>query len=125
VSGVALKVLGTAIVLIVCTLIAFALLNRFENPTSEFANYSDMAESGVMAAGWIPDIIPRSAYNISETHNLDTNRVRISFSFEPGDTAIAQSKCQEPEEANDEFVFVCPNGELRLTRDGRGSFASN
>jgi len=125
VKVVALKVLGTAIVLVVCTLIAFAFLNRFENPTSEFANYSEMTASDVMAAGWIPEVIPRSAYNISETHNLDTNRVRISFRFDPDDTAIAQSKCHEPDEANDELIFVCSNGELRLTRDGRGSFASD
>ena len=124
-QGITIKVLGTASILIVCTLLALFVLNRFENPTNTFADYSEMAASQTMAAGWIPKTIPRSAYDISETHNLDNNKVRLTFKFAPGDHEVASRTCRLTAEQETEFVFFCPDGTLRLATSGQGSFESD
>jgi hypothetical protein len=38
--------------------------------------------------GWIPAILPESAYEISETHNLDTNELFGSFYYKDKDEKI-------------------------------------
>ena len=125
VQGIVIKILGTACVLLVCTIVALLALSRFENPTNTFADYSEMAASETMAAGWIPKVIPRSAYEIFETHNLDNNKVNISFKFEPGDHGVAERDCQPPAEQEKQLVFLCRAGALRLDANGQGYFESN
>ena len=120
-----IKVLATACVLIICTLLALFVLNRLENPTNTFASYSEMEASEAMAAGWIPEVIPHSAYEITETHNLDNNKVRLSFKFEPGDHEVADRKCQHAAEQQTELVFLCADGTLRLAATGQGHFESH
>ena len=96
-TGITIKILATLLVLGICVFAALHILDTFENPTSHFATYEEMEASGLMQAGWIPRILPRSAYEITETHNLDTSIVRMSFRFRPGDTGIAEEKsdCME------------------------------
>jgi hypothetical protein len=84
-----------------------------------------MAASETMAAGWIPKVIPQSAYDIYETHNLHNNKVSLSFKFEPGDHEVAHRACQPPIEQEEASVFSCPDGTLRLATNGQGSFESN
>jgi hypothetical protein len=35
--------------------------------------------------GWIPEILPESAYDISETHDLDSNQLFGSFNYKEPD----------------------------------------
>ena len=118
------KILLTALVLAACTFLSLAMLNRLENPSSEFANYQEMADSGLIQAGWIPRGIPKSAVDITETHNLDTNIVRISFTFEPGDISAAEKSCQPAASKIAGHVFKCADGLLTLGADGLGAFSN-
>jgi hypothetical protein len=103
---------------------ALGMMEWFENPSSNFKNYAEMASSGIIKAGWVPNYIPRSAFEISETHNIDTNIVQMSFKFTPGDVALPRSNCHsETKEANVIF-FLCNEGRLRLTNDGNGYFTN-
>ena len=52
-----------------------------ENPKSYFKNYDEAKASGLMERGWIPTYIPKSSTEIRETHNIDTNRVQMTFQF--------------------------------------------
>ena len=122
--GVIIKVLGTTLVLGACAGTAMFMLHRIENPMNEYATYSEMEAGGLMVAGWIPKVIPKSAYAITETHNLDTNAVQISFSFSPGDTNIAADKCRLTSTSGMESVFYCSAGNLTLTTEGHGFFTS-
>lgn len=124
VLGVLAKILGTVVVLGACAFAALFMLSVFENPTSEFATYSEMEASGIIEAGWIPKIIPKSAFEISETHNMDTNIVRISFRFKPGDIGSAKNECRSTSTKNADQVFNCTEGVLTLTKDGHGYFVS-
>ena len=45
-------------------------------------SYSDMNEAikdGAIDRGWIPEWIPKTAINIKELHNLDTNQSALAF----------------------------------------------
>ncbi len=46
-----------------------------------------------MEAGWIPTFIPKSSYGLKETHNIDTNVVRMSFKYDPEDKGSVKKYC--------------------------------
>jgi hypothetical protein len=55
----------------------------FATPTQTYPNLQDAIEGGVISKGWLPDFLPRSAYNIREKHNYEQNTVIACFSFDP------------------------------------------
>jgi len=65
-----------------------------ENPSAYFESYEDAKISGIMDAGWIPAFIPRSSYEIKETHNIDTNIVKMSFKYDPTNKDSVKKNCQ-------------------------------
>lgn len=79
--------LHIAAVLIVLIVGGMGVMNSFENPASSYKNYSEMSNSGIFAAAGVPDFLPRSAYEIEETHNIDSNIVKVNFRFSPGHRA--------------------------------------
>ena len=57
--------------------------------------YADIHDSRLVEAigkGWVPGILPGSAREIYETHNLDTNRVWMKFKFSSADIKIMIKK---------------------------------
>lgn len=46
-----------------------------------YSNKQDVLKDNAIKRGWIPDILPDSAYNINEVHNIDTNKVEGSFHY--------------------------------------------
>lgn len=61
---------------------------------NEYAAYADAVNDGAIEHGWIPPIVSASAFNISESHNLDSNAVWIHFEFDKADreNMISQSR---------------------------------
>jgi len=52
--------------------------------------YTDIAavkDQQAIEKGWIPAILPKSAYEITETHNIDTNELFGSFKYKEKDEA--------------------------------------
>ena len=45
-------------------------------------------ENQVIEKGWIPSILPESAYEIRETHDLDANTLFGSFNYKEQDEAV-------------------------------------
>ena len=74
-------------------LIVFLLLGSgcAETMTASYATYSDAERAGAVARGWIPTFVPRSATDILEAHDLDTNHQWLRFRVPAGDTAVAVS----------------------------------
>ena len=122
-SPLIIKLIATAVLLAVGGFASLVMLNRLENPVTEFANYEEMINSDLMRSGWIPKVLPKSAYAITETHNLDTNLVQIEFKYTPGDTAVAKQKCQQTNTTDTLLIFSCSKGRLTLTRDGIGKYS--
>ncbi len=114
----------TVALLVVGAGVAVYALHRLENPVSRFATYEQMRGSDLAQAGWIPDEIPESAFDILETHNLDTHEVKIQFLFEPGDLRLVGSLCEARKVTPEYTEYGCPSGELSLSIDGQGSYVS-
>ena len=123
-KALGIKILITAVLLGGGAGLAFYAMHRLENPANEFDTYEALKSSGLIDAGWVPRYLPRSAYEIRETHNLGTNGVRLSFRYQPGDVSEAEGACGEAISRRPS-VFKCREGDLVLGPDGRGSFATD
>ena len=69
------------------TLLIALLMSGCERERQE-SQYSDLTSAQVSVAwrgGWIPIWLPRSAKDIHEIHDLDTNRQLLAFEFEEND----------------------------------------
>ncbi len=61
----------------------------------EVNKYEDMAavrEQKVLDQGWLPALLPASAYEIAETHDRDTNNVYGKFRYKEPDEAELVAK---------------------------------
>ena len=69
--------------------LAFILINyTFPDVTiNKYNNVEAVKENAGIQQGWIPAIIPDSAYDISETHDLGKNTLFGSFSYKEKDEA--------------------------------------
>ena len=126
-----IKVIATVLVLAAGTALALYMLHRLENPQHQFATYQQMQDSGLIQAGWMPDVLPASAFNISHTHNTSTRAVRIAFQYAPGDTERSRTACDKTDAAAghdagiEALVLRCRYGMLVLQDDGQGRYLSH
>lgn len=118
---------GVSFIAIIALIVIGGLfaLKMGENPGNEFSDYDALKSSDLISKGWVPSYIPRSAYEIKETHNPDTNIVRMRFRFEPGDIDIVKQHCGAGVKTNDVTKFPCPDGTLQLSDDGNGYFTND
>jgi hypothetical protein len=122
--GVMKNILHIAAVLIVIVVGGLGVMKSTENLSSSFKVYADMDSSGLIEAGRIPNYLPRSAYEIDETHNIESKIVKIYFRYKPGDTQIARSSCRTETNIGDGILFVCEEGTLKLLNDGKVYFTN-
>jgi hypothetical protein len=72
---------------------------RFETAMSEFATYEDAKKSGAIGESkWLPDWLPKTATNIREVHNIDTNQVWLEFRVDTASVLTAQG-CEAVEKS--------------------------
>lgn len=62
---------------------------RMDEMESTYAGYDAVVADGAIHRGWVPPWLPRSATDIHELHNLDTNARWMVFSFDPADARFA------------------------------------
>jgi len=56
-----------------------------EDFDSYYATYQEAVDDGGIKRGWIPEIVPESASEIRECHNIDTNETQMEFQFSKAD----------------------------------------
>jgi len=88
------KIIWVPIAIVGSVLGLFSYCAYIENPRSYFATYCDAKASGMMDAGWIPIYIPYSSTEIRETHDIDTNTVKMTFKYSLNDTAEIEKNCK-------------------------------
>lgn len=98
-----------------------------ENTRSHYASYIEL--KGVIEAGWLPAYFPRSATDIQEGHNIDTNRVWASFSYDAQDIPSLREICKVLAENESGLKFLCPPFDKRtstfvLKANGKGYYLS-
>jgi hypothetical protein len=59
-----------------------------ETLAEDYETYADAEADGAVTRGWLPVFVPRSAFEIREVHDLDTNRQWLRFKVPPGDTTV-------------------------------------
>ena len=52
---------------------------------NKYADIETVREQQAIEKGWIPSILPLSAYEITETHDIDTNEIFGSFKYKEKD----------------------------------------
>ena len=55
--------------------------------------------------GWIPKILPHSAYDIVETHDIDVNMIFGKFSYKEIDEENFLGELKESTESNETYVW--------------------
>jgi hypothetical protein len=99
-----------------------------ETITNSFSNYSEMQSSGIFEKGWLPSYLPKSATNIKESHNLDSNIVNATFVFNPTDVESVKENCKLLEETEKVYAFSCEiNGNaatVSLFKNGKAEYKS-
>src|SRR5262245_51035473 len=85
----------------------FALAGS-EEQSSSFATYDELVASGLPERGWIPSHIPRSARNISESHDVSSNSGGATFTFDPTDTALTTANCTLLSRNSRGAQYFCP-----------------
>jgi hypothetical protein len=88
------KILSIVVIIIVAL---YWLTNSYfsEVQINKYDSIQTVKENGVIEKGWIPEILPLSAYDIVETHDLDKNRVFGKFSYKQRDEKEFLSKLKE------------------------------
>lgn len=61
--------------------VVLLLLSCTETMKTSYETRNEARMDGAIERGWIPRIIPESAYDISEIHNLDNNQVTGEFYY--------------------------------------------
>ena len=98
------------LLIILLAFLAIYLVLTSYFPNTEINKYDSLetvqAEK-VIEKGWIPKILPASAYNIVESHDIDTNTVFGKFSYKERDEVEFLSKLKESNETyvGENFLF--------------------
>ena len=99
-----------------------------ERLKSHFSSYSEAKESGIMDRGWIPTFIPKSAININEQYDLDTNWVKMDFQYTPVDVNETRVSCQSEKEIQEglEFIYTYLSNQvtIKLYNNGKAELHS-
>lgn len=69
------------------TILIFLLINQnFEDmQISKYESLAEVKNNKAIKGGWIPAILPASAYDIVESHDLNTNTIFGSFKYKEKD----------------------------------------
>lgn len=85
--GVSLFVVGAVLVG------AVWLVDSIGTFEAHYETYHKLIESESMSHGWVSHVIPKSSYDILETHRVSGGIVTVRFKFQPGDTQEMESSC--------------------------------
>ncbi len=76
----------------------------------ENQDIASVKEDKAIEKGWVPAILPESAYDIAETHDLDTNELFGSFRYKERDEETLMKNMKTSSDKNDtlewgDFLF--------------------
>jgi hypothetical protein len=60
---------------------------RHEQPVASYRDLTAARADGAFARGWLPELLPRSARQLREVHDLDTNARWLAFRADSADLA--------------------------------------
>jgi hypothetical protein len=106
-------------------LIIFAL-NPWDVSVS-YATYDDAVKDGAVAKGWIPNFVPKDAYDIRDSHNFSPENQHLEFSFKSPEQFQAIIDAHQITSVQPEMVKYCPtadtNDQLSYYKTRQHNFA--
>lgn len=69
-----------------------------ESLESHYDTYDAAVADGAIKRGWLPQWLPKSATDIHEWHNIDTNATTASFAYGHEDPSIFLAGCEQENE---------------------------
>lgn len=91
--------------IIVLPVLAYEGCKRFETPRTYYIDLDAAQRDGAILRGWIPPILPESARNITEWHDIDTNRGEVRFEFDPKDAAAFVAQLTPEGDSTTDYVY--------------------
>ena len=70
---------------------------------NQYPDIQTVKEAHAIEKGWIPALLPASAYNIKETHDNDSNQLFGSFYYKKEDEASILNALKPLTEQNDTY----------------------
>ena len=67
--------------------LGISLLSCRETVSTNYASSSEARRAGALEKGWLPNVLPPSAVDIWERHDIDTNETWGAFRFATSDAA--------------------------------------
>jgi hypothetical protein len=93
-------------ILLFFTAVFFMLNAYFDDiQINKYDNLQQVKEDQAIQKGWVPALLPPSAYDIEETHDLDTNQLFGKFSYKEKDEAVLLQRLQPMPESNDTLIW--------------------
>jgi hypothetical protein len=85
----------------------FWMLNSYFNDIqiNKYPALDAVKEDKAIEKGWIPALLPDSAYDIEEPHDLDTNQLFGKFSYKEKDEAVLLQRLQPMPESTDTLIW--------------------
>ena len=74
------KLLYLLTIFVLCVFLFYFFIPNYDR-SNYYANKTEVIADNAIERGWIPSILPKSAYDIKEKHNLDTNELNGSFKY--------------------------------------------
>jgi len=78
------KLLIAAVVVAASVYLLFSIFFT-DTQINKYSNLESVKDQKAIQEGWIPAILPTSAYEIAETHDLDKNELFGSFKYKESD----------------------------------------
>jgi len=91
-----MKRCGVLFLLPSVTLVAACGLS--DTQSASYSDYDAAVADGAIERGWIPAFLPRSATDLHEKHNLDTNASLLHFDLAPADLESLARACPAAED---------------------------
>jgi hypothetical protein len=93
-------------ILFVSLLLYIVLVQYFGDvEINKYTNRDAVLQYKIIEKGWVPAILPKSAYDISETHDIDTNELFGSFYYYDIDEAKLFSKLKLLSDTNETYQW--------------------
>lgn len=61
--------------------------------SSSYSTFQEASQNGAVTSGWLPEALPRSATNIVEVHNVDSNELWAKFRYSENDIEGLIKEC--------------------------------
>lgn len=72
---------------------------------NKYEDIEVVKENKAIQKGWVPAILPESSYDITETHNIDTNNIFGSFKYKKEDEAALMEHLTAKKDMNNTFEW--------------------